>query len=334
MKKNVWIYSILTGIISLSFLLAACGKTENPIEQPTEATTAQTESTQHTVVSRVYFSDELRVCLRDAGELILMDAESKLYAIPYDEATCQIIGVDGAVLIDVSELETGDRVRVEHNGDITADGMIRFSYVYSISKELDASAQQCVIHGVVVSAGETLVIHPYPERMLTGADQTDREACYEIRLTGVPCLDSMGMLSESEWKVGDFVEVQLSQEALDAATQATVAGAPKQLGDVYSISRCENNVRKMAVREIQSDRLILEDVALGRNLFDEGKVLDTNGRVVLFEHVRVGDVLEVQYGGLTMPSLPGQLSHIHIVWFLGIVADYPTMPIQPRVGNS
>lgn len=335
MKRNVLLRVALAAMLSLTLLLASCEQEPASVGQTTNPTgeiTKSTADTERTDAEDTLLFFELRVCLGYEGKLFLVNEDSEVYVIPYDETTYQIVRSDGTEVIDVRELALGDRVRVEHTGEATVDGFRRFDYIRTIVKTLDASLQQGNIHGVVVSVGDTLLVHPHPETVLD-IFRVSHEACYEIPLQGVPLVDGSsesGMLSAAELKVGDFVEVKVSQSILDSALQLTVVGAPKQLSDAYSISRCKNTVKLVTVGEINGDRLFFEGVMLGRTLFDEGKVRDPFGRILTFEQVKVGDVLEVQFSGEVMLSSPGQYSHIHTVKYLGVAEGYPTTPIQPR----
>ena len=177
-----------------------------------------------------------------------------------------------------------------------------------VAEPTESNGATLTLHGLVCRAGEILLVHPEPWRVLDPAD-VDPADCLEIPLAGVSLTEAMPPLpieDIAEIRVGDFVQVRYS-EKMESANR------PKK---VYSVARCGNVVKEMKVEEIREDRLVIGNTFLNRAYFDRGQVLDAAGNPVAFEDVSLGDLFEVRYDGWIKASSPGHFDDLHVVRLL------------------
>ena len=301
MKKKTYQFLVVT--LSLLMMLAAsCGregeKAVNDLSDGSANTTTTAVETPH--ISDVIIS-KVSVCRADSGKLTVIERDGTLISIPYDVETGSIALADGGGTVSLEYLgRLGTQLTVYHRAGEPG--------VYGEIVKIEIEETESVfLHGIVCRAGETLLVHPEPWRVLDTAE-VDPAECFEIPLLGVPLVAELS----HEW-IGDIGKVQVGDHV--SIYHSEKMESPNRPFEVYSVALCQNITEQRTVSQVSAglNRIILGGTKLSRSIFDAGKVLDASGKPVAFEEVSVGDLFEVQHGGEILQSAPSQFGHLHVV---------------------
>ena len=300
MKKKTYQFLVVT--LSLVMILAAsCGregeKAVNDLPSSSASTTTTAVETPH--ISDVIIS-RVSVCGADSGKLTVIERDGTLISIPYDVETGTIALADGGTVSLEYLGHLGTQLTVYHRAGEPG--------VYGEIVKIETEDLESVfLHGIVCRAGETLLVHPEPWRVLDTAGVGPAE-CFEIPLLGVPLVTERS----HEW-IGDIGKVQVGDHV--SIYHSERMESPNRPFEVYSVALCQNITEQRTVSQVSAglNRILLGGTALSRSIFDAGKVLDASGKPVAFEEVSVGDLFEVQHGGEILTSAPSQFGHLHVV---------------------
>ena len=303
MKKKTYQFLVVT--LSLMMMLAAsCGREEekavNDLPSSSASTTTTAVETPH--ISDVIIS-KVSVCGADSGKLTVIERDGTLISIPYDVETGTIALADGGTVSLEYLGHLGTQLIVYHRAGEPG--------VYGEIVKIEIEETESVfLHGIVCRAGETLLVHPEPWRVLDTAG-VDPAECFEIPLLGVPLVAERS----HEW-IGDIGKVQVGDHV--SIYHSERMESPNRPFEVYSVALCRNITEQRTVSQVSAglNRIILGGTAISRSIFDAGKVLDASGKPVAFEEVSVGDLFEVQHGGEILQSAPSQFGHLHVVRLL------------------
>lgn len=300
MKKKTYQFLVVT--LSLMMILAAsCGREG---EKAVNDLPSSSASTSEAAVETPYISDviisKVGVCGADSGKLTVIERDGTLISIPYDVETGTIALADGGTVSLEYLGHLGTQLTVYHRAGEPG--------VYGEIVKIETEDLESVfLHGIVCRAGETLLVHPEPWRVLDTAG-VDPAECFEIPLLGVPLVAERS----HEW-IGDIGKVQVGDHVRIYHSERMES--PNRPFEVYSVALCQNITEQRTVSRVNTDlnRILLGGTALSRHIFDAGKVLDASGKPVAFEEVSVGDLFEVQHGGEILTSAPSQFGHLHVV---------------------
>ena len=329
MKKKTYQFCVVT--LSLMMMLAAsCGREDDPAvseqQTTTSVTAVETTTTAASVEEHIctkpvnwYTDDTVRFCHKWNDKVIVMAENGALFGIPYNVVTGDLYYSN----LNLSELSLGDILRVKHSGEIKSGDPDSYLNVFGISKITDASDHVYEERsGMVISVSETsLLVHPRPQEVLDPA-KADPRVCYEVDIAGIPIVEDEyreAVLSPSDLKPGDFVRI----ECTGKIKAETMAG-PRKLADVFSVIRRSCLTEQMRVTDVYdgADRMLLSNGAtIPRIYFDRGDVLDMSGNAVKMEEVSVGDLFEVQHGGILTEYVPAQFKRIYTVRRIKTVAQ-------------
>ena len=207
-----------------------------------------------------------------------------------------------------AHLRPGTLVRIEYTSGTPTEIFEKKQYDKLISLRVLEYPNEAIQQFGVVKAieGERLLV--YLGRC-DDINNIDRSACTYVPTKYVPVIFESWASDDSTpkvIKVGDYLTVHHNGVIQEG-----------ECTDVYSVRVYQHIVkRQFTVTAVESKSFLVSndhhsEIRLSVGVFDSGCVFE-NGKPVSADSIRIGDVIEVEWGGEILESYPGQFASFYV----------------------